>query len=299
MLDDPSNGVSGQVLNRNDPTHRSQLSERIKAYKEAFNRSNSWFLHDVEEFVGKELGNKGFTLTYKEGSLRHFLNNPNKNSPDPQSMNYMFQFLSFKRHWDNDDAYRRDIDRIADHYFHSAVEFLEIPKISVRNLRERAPGVYRVYRPIITHQGQYVVGLAVVTADKRTGAVKYRETNRIKAKEGRQAKEVEFEGYLLRKSNLVHISGSDTSRTATFFTMVSNCEIMDGKFNVMFGGFLDTLGSQVYTGRIFFERVADAMTSEEIDEQRAELDCFPRDRLPRSIQHFFNQQTDLGDIRLY
>ncbi|MCB1471085.1 MAG: hypothetical protein KDK08_28860 [Rhizobiaceae bacterium] len=293
------NDDTAPILDRNNTVHKRQLAGRILAYKEAHNQSHVGFLKEVEEFVQKKLGNRTFKLGYSEASLRHFLSNHTKNAPNAQLMNFMYQLLSFKRYWDSDDAHRREVTLVADHHFHSAVEFLDIPKISVRNLRERAPGVYRVYRPIITHQGQFAIGLAIVTSDQDTGAVCYKEINRVKAKDGRQAKQVEFEGYLLRKSNLVHIFGRDTSRTATFFTMLSNCEIQDGKFNVMFGGFLDTLGSQVYTGRLFFERVADEMNPAEIEIQKDELDCFTLDQLPPSIQHFFRQQTDIGDVRLY
>lgn len=171
--------------------------------------------------------------------------------------------------------------------------------MTARNLRVRAPGVYRVYRPIITHEKEFVIGLAVIANEVKSGAVTYKEFNRIQPKAGRQGKAVTFEGYVIRKTNFIYLIGRDTSKSASHFTIISHCEGENGKITVMFGGFLDTLGAQLYTGKVFFERVADSMPNSQVEAEALALDSFPASKLPPSIQAYFSRHEDYGNVRVY
>ena len=287
-------------LSGGNKDHVKIVSKKINIYKSLHNFKGPVLLRMIEEFRQEHAKDKPKSAVMNADYFRKFYTNPTELRPTDQQLNLLYNYLDHCGAWNTRTANRGHVREIDDPIFYSMLEFLEIPELTTTNLLNRLPGIYRVYRPIVTHPGKFVCGAVQIKGDAETGKISYIEINRIKKQDGREAKSITFEGYAFRKTNFVFLFSAEKWKSSIHLTMLSHCEVQDDKYNVMFGGFLDTIGGQAYTGKVFFERIPDIAEDDATFQSISdELDCLEKTALPKSIQAFFDEAKLVGDVWIY
>lgn len=301
MDDDFIPGKQHAPLNPKSLRQMKILVQKVALFKKNNEIKNPVFLQRLREFAQEVEGISADKFVMNSSYFRSFLARPAAHSPTASQVNLIYRYLDHEGAWDTRASNRRFVSSMKNHMFYSLMEFLEVPEITTANLLERLPGVYRCYRPIVTHPGKFVVGALRIVGDDSTGTIRYCEINRISKQAGREEKKITFEGYCVRKTNFVSLFSSDTSKSSVHLTILSNCEVQDGKYHTMFGGFLDTIGSQVYAGRVIMERVAELenCSEQEFSALAPHLDCIDKVALPESIKSFFDNDDPSMSIKIF
>lgn len=253
----------------------------------------------VEKEARKDLGDTAATAISRTGTwLKSFASRPQSHKISGDLLNVIYRMIDRRKRWDIRSSNRMAVSDVPDHHYHSTLEFLDIPELTTSNLLRRLPGVYTVWRPIVTHADHFIEGYVAVVGDHQTGVLSYQEHNAIKPRLPRQGKTLDLEGYAFRKSSFVFLSGTDTSKSSIHLTLLGDCEIASDRYIVMMGQFLDTIGSRTYSGKVIMERIPDADPTDEalLDELRSKADCHARADLPPSIRHFFENDGRVGDV---
>jgi hypothetical protein len=279
--------------------HKIVLCQKIKAYKADKNLTYGAIVRRVMEYASKVEKNSEIEL-WNEAYLRKFVSDPGNLKPSGQQMNLMYRFLDKEGAWDQRAASRSQVSLTKDAVYFALLEFFDVAEKTTTNLLRRLPGIYRVYRPVLTHPDHFVLGVVRIWADDRRGQLYYEEYNAIQRMNGREAKHVTRTGYAFKKSNFVTLFATDTSKSSMHMTTFTSCEIQDDRFIVLFGGFFDTLGKQMYSGRVFMERVQDVGDTEQVFEDlKTHACCIERQNLPPSLLPFFNSPSATGDLALF
>jgi len=293
---------------QNSPLRAKTLSHQyLAALKLALYRhkhSVSWTViaHELGTDCDKEFSSEqARKVKRSDQSLRSWQSRPAKNGLGDDLLNVVYRYLDRHAEWDSQTTGRVQIRAIPEPLYHSMLEFLDIPELTTSNLLRRLPGVYRVWRPIVTHANHFVEGLVTIAGDQDTGVLTCREYNAIKAQKDREAKILVLEGYAFRKSNFLFFTGTDTEQATIHLTLVSDAEIMGDKYHVLMGQFLDTIGGRTYSGKVIMERSAKIGIEdvEAIAAFEADADCVPRDELPPSIRNFFDHKSQVGDVTIW
>lgn len=262
----------------------------------------SWkdILYEIEKFRLSQNAPRSRNSVMGYEYFRKFVSNPTAVSPSDDHLNLIYNYLDHHKAWNTRTANRAYVSNIDDPLFFSMLEFLEIPEITTENLLNELPGIYRVYRPTLTHPNKFICGAIRIWGDSKTGKIAYEEVNSIKKQEGREAKSVRFQGFAFRKKEFIFLFSAEESKSAVHLTMLSDNERQGNQYHAMSGGFIDTMGKQIYTGKIFIERVPELENSQAIFESVLdELDCFEKSQLPKSIQLFFEDDELIGGVRIY
>lgn len=230
--------------------------------------------------------------------LKSFASRPQSHKISGDLLNVIYRMIDGRKRWDLRSSNRTAVSDIPDHHYYSMLEFLEVPELTTSNLLRRLPGVYTVWRPIVTHADHFVQGYVAISGDSKTGMLSYQEHNGIKARLPRQAKTLDLQGYAFRKSSFVFLSGTDTSKSSIHLSLLGDCEIADDRYIVMMGQFLDTIGNRTYSGKVIMERIPDADPTDSalLAELQETADCHHRTDLPPSIRHFFENSGRVGDV---
>lgn len=301
-MDDKRDRIPGRLFGPLQPknlNHKMMLSQKIKRFKESERLTFGAISNDVRTFSILESG-KEDSDPWKDTYLRKFVSDPNTVAPSGEQMNLMYRFLDDAGAWDQRAESRKAVCKIPDALYFSLLEFFDVADITTTNLLRRLPGIYRIYRPVLTHPDHFVVGVVRIWPDNDRGLLFYEEYNAIQRMNGREPKHVTLKGYAFKKSNFISFFASDTSQSSIHITTFTSCEVQEDRYIVFFGGFFDTLGKQMYSGKVFMERVQDICISEETFEQlKAEAQCVERSKVPPSIMAFFDRPGETNDIGLF
>lgn len=301
-MDEKRDGIPGRqyaplVPSRRD--HKIILCQKVKSYKDARSltygaiANGVWDHFNKEEKIDQE-------EPWKESYLRKFVNDPDKVTPTGQQMNLMYRFLDEQGAWDQRAASRSQVSQINDAHYFALLEFFDVAEITTTNLLRRLPGIYRVYRPVLTHPDHFIVGVVRIWSDNHRGVLFYEEYNAIQRLNGREPKHLTLKGYAFKKSNFVTLFATDTSKSAIHMTTFTSCEVQDDEYIILFGGFFDTLGKQMYSGKVFMERMQEIEVGKTTFENlKVQACCIERSKMPPSILPFFDSPGASGDLALF
>ncbi len=280
-----------------DPKLRRALRDRMVAWKNAGEkRNNVELLELIKVRFRKEEANPDAELDLKADTLRSFISRP-ETSRLGGHMSLAARALEENIHTDAIELARHKEARNPDGLFHALSTYLRAPELTSQALMRRLPGVYTVYRPILTHPACFVRGFLVVRADHQSGAISYREYNRINARFGREEKVLSMTGYALKKSAMIYLLGSDERRDGLQLTILTGQEKNeDDVYRVLSGGFIDHLGNQAYSGRVFMERNPRVKPSQsaQISSLEAESVMMTAEEIPPSVLAYFEARQDFG-----
>ncbi|MEM5585914.1 hypothetical protein WNZ15_25890 [Roseibium sp. AS2] len=280
--------------------HVKLISEKINNFKKLSNLSWPKILDELEQFRDNQTPQRPDDSVMNYDYFRRFVSKPNSVAPNDEQLNLIYNYLDSHNAWNERTANRAFVSGIEDPIFFSMLEFLDVPELTTANLLNDLPGIFRVYRPTLTHPGKYICGAIRIWGDHKTGKIIYEEVNAIKKQEGREAKSIRFQGFAFRKKEFIFLLSAESSKSAIHLTMLSDNERQGDQYHAMSGGFIDTMGKQIYTGKIFIERVPELDNTHEVLESvLADLDCFDKSRLPKSIQMFFEDDKLVGGVRIY
>ena len=301
-MDIGRDGIPGRQyapLLPSESTHRRFLVEKLKAFKVDRGLSYAQIIKSAEEYASPEHKRLGGELISNE-YLRQFVAKPENTNPGAEVMNALYRYLDDNNGWDQRSARRNEVQRIPDAIFFTLLNFFDVAEKSTTNLMRRLPGIYRIYRPLLTHPGYFVVGVVLILPDERESILIFREHSALQALNGREAKKVDLEGYAFKKSNFVILFATDTAKSSIHATVFTSCEIEDDKYIVLFGGFLDTLGRQMYSGQVFMERVSGVEpTLETFHRLSKESCCLSIEEIPPSIAQFFDSGAKTERLVLF
>lgn len=283
-----------------DKSHRLLLRERMQAWMTERGKKQGDLYNLILNRFREEQGNPKAELPVKIETLRAFLSRPEKQRFGGM-MNVAYRAIDESGAWDPASRSAALTSGNPDHLFHSFNDFLAVKELTSVALLRRLPGVYRVYRPIVTHPGCFVMGYVACRHDESTGVLSYREYNRTQRKHGREEKELILRGYAFKKSAMIYLISTDNRRNSFHLTILTNQEKnSDDHYSVLAGGFLDTIGNQAYSGRVIMERIPDVSPSdaEALTELEDQADVQTADEIPPSILTFFRGDVH-GDVRIF
>ncbi|MBU0641807.1 MAG: hypothetical protein KJ731_01895 [Alphaproteobacteria bacterium] len=301
-MDTQRDGIPGRQyapLRPGDDGHRKLLFQKLKLYKDSSGATYGKIAQGVMDLLKNDEG-KSVEAPWKEAYLRKFMSDPENLKPSGHQMNTMYRFLDEKGAWDHRVAKRNQVSEIEDAAYFCLLEFFDVAEMTTTNLLRRLPGIYRIYRPVLTHPKHFVVGAVRLWSDMDRGILRYEEYNAIQRMNGREAKHVTLKGYAFKKSNFVSLFASDSSKSSIHITTFTSCEIQDDQYIILFGGFFDTLGKQMYSGRVFMERIQNISDDEEtFNRLKADSRCIHKRQVPPSIAGFFDRPGETDDIGLF
>ncbi len=304
VMDFERDGVLGGQFAPLDPTkmeHRRLVVAKLKSFKENHEVTITykqiagalWRTYDDEQGTPQDE-----PITY--AWLRKFMSNSTTVKPSGLQLNLIYRYLDSNGGWDRRTASRNQVADVADSLYFSLLNFFDVPELTTTNLLRRLPGIYRIYRPLLTHPDHFVIGVVLVDSDKERGVLSYKEYNAVQPLNGREGKHVTLLGYAFKKSNFVTFFSSDSSKSSIHITTFTSCEIQEDRFIVLLGGFFDTLGKKMYSGQVIMERINAVEASEASFHKLSEESCcLHREQLPPSIATFFNGASRTGDIIMY
>lgn len=156
---------------------------------------------------------------------------------------------------------------IDDNVYHSLIDFLDVKRGTEENIKHRASGLYRLYRPSLLIPKQFVLGALLIWTDMTTNAVRTFELQKFSGSDGSNPKTEQYYGYLIRKSKKYTIIARDQNFTALQTTLLPDFFIENEKITMFIGVTMGLFGARPYTMRFFAERYyGDA------DDLEAELD---------------------------
>lgn len=295
-------GIPGRQYAPIDPgnkKHIRTLVSKLTSYKVSVKLRYSQIVSELSDLHSEEKGMSA-SPPITDQYLRKFVSRPETVNPGGDVLNLIYRYLDKANAWDRRSALRNEISQIEDAQYFALLNFFDVPEKTTNNLMRRLPGIYRVYRPLLTHPGYFVVGVVFIEPDHRRGVLKFHEHDVLQKMNGREAKQVTLEGYAFKKSNFITFLASDTAKNSIHLTTFSSCELEDDQYTVLFGGFFDTLGKAMYSGQVFMERVrGKEATKEEFDVLSTESRCVSRSDLPPSIEEFFSGGAKSGDVALF
>lgn len=302
-MDERRDGIPGRQYAPLKPKHKPHkivLAQKIRSFKDARGLTFAAISNRVWDHLNAEEKTPQ-DEPWKEGYLRRFVNDPDDLTPTGQQMNLMYRFLDEQGAWDHRAASRDQVSQIEDVTYYALLEFFDVAEMTMTNLLRRLPGIYRIYRPVLTHPDHFVVGVVRIwSEDDHRGILFYEEYDAIQKMNGREPKHVTLKGYAFKKSNFVTLFATDSSRSSIHMTTFTSCEIQDDEYIALFGGFFDTLGKQMYSGKVLMERMRDIDHDEEtFNRLKDEALCVSRSSVPPSILSFFDIPGASGDVALF
>jgi len=176
------------------------------------------------------------------------------------------------------------------------------------------PGLYRLYRPSLKIPNMFTVGMFEISLDKDNGALKTRETRIFKKQLADQDKASgisleqgitdAFEGYIFRKrrryisvqrSTSVNRGKGSSASATNFLVTVFSDEFFSSETRQiasLSGVAFGSVGSKVYTARVFIERCDARVTREELIK---EIDYKNRNEIPPSVARTLRMPKKLED----
>lgn len=303
-MNDERDGIPGRQhspLRADNDGHKYILKQKFKEFRDRKGLTYKEISRDMWALLNEEEKKKQEEEPWRETYLRRFVSDYKSISPSNAQMNLMYRYLDKQDAWDQRAASRSEVKRIEDATYFSLLEFFDVAEMTTTNLLRRLPGIYRVYRPVLTHPDHFVSGFVRIWSDTRRGLLYYEEYNAIQKMNGREPKHITLQGYAFKKSNFVSLFASDTSKSSIHITTFTSCQIQDDKYIILFGGFFDTLGKQVYSGKVFMERIQEINDDEETFESlKEDARCVDRHNVPPSILTFFDSDSAAsGGITLF
>ena len=287
-------------LDSKSPGHREVLRNNMRTWLQADPSRKIRDLMDlIETRYRMEKSDPDAELPMKISTLRAFLARPESQSLSGL-MNTAYHALDQEKAWNSTLSVQPETVG-GQGLYQAMVEFMRVPELTSVALLRRVPGVYRIYRPILTHPGCFVVGFVVIQVSEETGALTYREYNRVQRTAGREEKVQELFGYAFKKSAMVYMLASDALRHGMHLTILTGQEkAPDDHYRILSGGFIDTMGNQSYSGRVFMERMPDVSPSHEkrLRAMEAESVMLTDKEIPPSILAFFRGRHD-SDVQIF
>lgn len=138
--------------------------------------------------------------------------------------------------------------------YYSLLEFLDIRSITENNMKERAPGLYKMYRPSLLIPDRYVVGALYIWVDKVSKSLRTYELQKFTGKDGSPPKIEQYHGYLVRKSKKYVILARDNTMSSLQVTFMPDFLREEKEITVFIGVTMGLLGAKTYTARFYAER---------------------------------------------
>lgn len=309
---------------RQDPENvqylRDRLSEIFKSDDSPF-KTHADFTRRVIEFaeaashVDGLLSSPFKEVKIDDSRLSRFINGRESerqfNNDDFRTCVLYLDFLGilYKTHWADDIG-----DRFPDPLFHSLRNFMGVGEFTLNNMKRRAPGFYRAYRPASTFPGNFWVGCLEISIDPQSDAITTREFYQSGGFDGRPNKTVEFFGYIVRKGRHYTIISRNQSSSSLSAALLPSVTIEDHKITNMTGAVMDMSTGHLWAGRILYDRVelpALCVPSEAVppasdtnDEAalreafRASARVCGPDEISQSIVHHFRDDP-IPNLRMY
>lgn len=253
-------------------------------------------------------------LSASESKMSRFLGG--SGSLSESDYNSLRDYLMDKGLWQKAFS-DKDIRATKNSLFYAMCSFYEVENEAIEDMRKRALGVYRLYRPSILMPGYFVVGAMRIHDDKGSGALIVRAKHRYIEETTDFYKEPErshtaqrlapdrhderFFGYLLRRTHIYFMELTD-ERSDNVQSIVCPISVRSGDALLSMQG-IETgfYSGQLYVAPIFIERVE--VPKEEIAEHQEKIDdeyyeklseeCNIYENIPRRVSVTL-QQTMLG-----
>lgn len=192
-------------------------------------------------------------------------------------------------------------EKFPDPLFHSLLNFMGIGKFTLNNMKARAPGLYRAYRPASTFPGNFWVGALEIWINEESGAIKTTEFHQSGGFDGRPNKKVLFDGFLVRKGRHYTILSCNEGASSLDIAFLPSVMVEGGRITNMTGAVLDMSTGHLWGGQIIYDRIElDAETPYQEQRDRIFADarvCAPED-IPRSIAHHFKNDP-IPNLRMF
>lgn len=199
----------------------------------------------------------------------------------------------------------RQIEKIARDYkdplFFSLANFLKVGDITLANMTLQAPGLYTAYRPSSTFPGTFWRGFLEVRMDEISGATITKEFYQSGGYDNRPNKEVEFDGYMIRKSRHYTIIARNESISNLSVTFIPSVTLRKGVISTLVGRTMDMSTGYLYGSRVFYERSDWTGGQEDLGkpasyvDRRNQLlaDCkiLREDEMPDSLRMLFRAES--------
>jgi len=183
---------------------------------------------------------------------------------------------------------------LGDDSLHDALlSFLSVGLHTVANLKRRAPGLYIVWRPSSSFPGMFWRGVMEVSVASKTQAIKVVEQYRYAGDEQRTPRSIQFEGYLIRKSQLYTILARNEALSNLQTIHLPTVTIFNERVTTMAGVVTDMTTARLYTTCIYYERVPEAgpVSPALRDKYKDKMGVITKGELPDSILAFFEGRT--------
>jgi hypothetical protein len=303
--------------------HADLLKDRLQTVLRSTysNRQYASFIDDLDRFLYEAVKNKhlpfdeDFEIKATPALLSAFVKggpeaNNRVNSKDFGLMVYYLDCMGLyhqqHRGAEIEEAFK-------DSLFHALLNFTSVGEFTLNSVKSRAPGWYRAYRPSSTFPGCYWVGVLEVY-NANTGAVCTREYYQSSGFDDRPNKTVSFSGYLLRKGRHHTILTRCEASNSICLALLPSVMMEEKTITAMGGAIMDISTGKLWSGRVFYERIADLpdvqTTEARVDEQdtkfndqvfehfKQESRVVTASEMPRSIVHYFLQEEVEG-LTLY
>lgn len=298
---DTIKGGLNSPLSHSNEKHKMLVSEKLKLFKNEVKNKQTYkdIAKGISDLHNSEQGSEE-EIPITDTWLRKFTSDPSSVRPTGLQLNLMYRYIDQNGGWDKHMAARNEANELKDGQYFSLLNFFDVPAKTTTNLAVRLPGIYRIYRPVLTHPNHFVIGVVRIWVDEERDVIFFKEHNFMQKLNGREAKNVTLEGYAFKKSNFVSLFASDTTKNSIHITTFTSCETENDQFNVLFGGFFDTLGRTMYSGNVFMERISETENTEgAFVKLSKKACCISHDALPDSIKVYFDGNESSGYVSLF
>lgn len=293
-------------MNKNDPEEFEYFIGRVKQYiKEGFSvSSQADFLRELGEFHAETLKHSLIgvpnikDIKLDASRLSRVLNHADKDKINEEDFALACHLLNFRSFYVSGKMDGAIADKYPHALFFALMAFMDIGEFTLENIKSRAPGLYRAYRPSSTFPGNFWIGSMEVSVDPQTGAVLVEEFYQSDGFDNRPNKVVMLDGHLVRKGRHYTILTRNKSEGSLSIALLPAVSIEGDKITGLSGAVLDMSTGRLWGGRVLYER--EYPTQEEATKTKDSGMEKLRDRLqkearvvgpegvPQSILDFFN-----------
>ena len=239
-----------------------QVAERLRCLIDT-DKTQVGIIKDISEWTSKSERFNKRSIKIDSGRFSKFVNHTKKKSnewdvlPDIQykaTVAYLFE----NGHWTPSKLINR-IKNIEDHLYHSLINYMEVHTDTEINMRNRVPGIYRVYRRSSVVPNKYLIGLSNIYYDVNSLAICSKEIFKYGGdSEERKIKfrplTDEYNGYLSRKNKKYFIIAKDKSCSSLRITLLTDIFREEKKVTTMGGVVAGLLGQHSFATPVFYER---------------------------------------------
>ncbi len=206
------------------------------------------------------------------------------------------QFLFARRQYHSLNRGNAIEESFPDSLFHALLGFLDIGDITLANLTDRAPGLYRAFRPSSTFPGHFWEGLLDITADAQTGAVRTSQYYHASDRFDRPARSLRFDGFMIRKAQQYVMLSRNRAKTSLEVVYLPTVTLDENRLQTMMGAVTDMGTARLYSSRQFYERhdIGRKSKDKALQDILATLDLRTPEEMPPSILHYFRDDPIPG-----